>query len=129
MKKYNNMKHQNLLTILKMFQNRPHHLAEFLVDNNAFTKGFLDKISNSEKISDIFKNGISDDNMHFNTILEMGKYYSSLIDDFGNSKEDKSKDQLETEFNRSLRMSIDKEDYEEAARIRDYMKLNKIKKK
>lgn len=128
MKKYNKMKYQNLLTILKMFQNRPHHLAEFLVDNNAFTKNFLDKISNSEKVSDIFKDGIKEDNMHFNTILEMGKYYSSLIDDFGDSKEYKSKDQLEIEFNKNLKISIDKEDYEEAARIRDYMKLNKIKK-
>ena len=45
--------YKNLLMILKMFKNRPYHLAKYLVDNNAFDQKFIDKIINSEKLKDL----------------------------------------------------------------------------
>jgi excinuclease UvrABC helicase subunit UvrB len=121
--------YENLLIILKLFQNRPNHLSKFLIDSKAFNKEFLKKIKESDKITEINIKGITDDHLHFNNIKEMKKYYSSLVDDLENIKKDKSINELIEELNLKLKESLDNEDYEEACRIRDYMKINKIPKK
>ena len=120
--------YQNLLIVLKLFQNRPHHLSKFLIENNALNPEFLDKITDSDKLSDMAQNGIKDNYLHFNSISEMKKYYSSLIDDLENLKKKKTKEELEIEINQKLKSAIERENYEEASRIRDYMRLNNINK-
>ena len=120
--------YQNLLIVLKLFQNRPHHLSKFLIENNALNPDFLDKITDSDKLSDMAQNGIKDNYLHFNSISEMKKYYSSLIDDLENLKKKKTKEELEIEINQKLKSAIERENYEEASRIRDYMRLNNINK-
>ncbi len=35
---------RNLITLLKLFKNRPYHLSKYLLDNSAFNKDFLRKI-------------------------------------------------------------------------------------
>jgi hypothetical protein len=117
----------NLLVILKLFNNRPHHLLKFLSDNKALNPDFLNKISESEKLSEIKKNGLGDTHLHFKNISEMKNYYSSLIDDLENLKKKKTKEELTLELNNKLTKAIELEDYEEASRIRDYMKINNIK--
>lgn len=121
-------KYENLLVVLRLFQNRPHHLTKFLIDNNALNSDFLNKIKDSDKLSNMAINGIKDNYLHFNSIEEMKKYYSSLIDDLENLKLKKTKEELEISLNDKLSMAIQREDYEEASRIRDYMKLNNINK-
>ena len=120
--------YENLLVVLKLFQNRPHHLTKFLIENKAINSDFLSKISDSDKLSDMAKNGIKDNYLHFNTISEMKKYYSSLLDDLVNLKRKKTKEELTMELNQKLKDAIEKENYEEASRIRDYMKANNIQK-
>jgi hypothetical protein len=120
--------YENLLIVLKLFQNRPHHLTKFLIENKALNSDFLSKLSDSDKLSDMSKNGIKDYHLHFNTISEMKKYYSSLIDDLENLKRKKTKEELTEELNEKLKFAIESENYEEASRIRDYMKINNIQK-
>jgi hypothetical protein len=120
--------YENLLIVLKLFQNRPHHLTKFLIENKALNSDFLSKLSDSDKLSDMSKNGIKDNHLHFNTISEMKKYYSSLIDDLENLKRKKTKEELTEELNEKLKFAIESENYEEASRIRDYMKINNIQK-
>ena len=129
MKKFNkNMpqSYENLLQILKIFQNRPNHLSRFLLENNAFQEDFLEKIKDSEKLTEI-RNNKKTTLPQFNTISEMKKYYSSLIKDL-DLKKNKTKEELTLELNEKLRLAIDSENYEEASKIRDYMKINNIKK-
>jgi len=114
---------KNLLMVLKLFKNRPNHLAKFLIDNGAICSDFLEKIENSEKLSKLSKF-----DMHFNSISEMNEYYNSLLVDLEDIKEKKTKKELEFEFNLRLKIALQNENYEEASRIRDYMKKNKIKK-
>jgi hypothetical protein len=120
--------YQNLLIVLKLFQNRPHHLSKFLIENKALNSDFLEKITDSDKLSDMAENGIKDNYLHFNSISEMKKYYSSLIDDLENLRKKKSKEELEIDVNQKLKSAIEREDYEDATRIRDYMRLNNINK-
>lgn len=124
----NSESYQNLLIVLKLFQNRPHHLTSFLIENKALNSDFLEKISDSQKLSNMAKNGIKDDFLHFNSISEMKKYYQSLLDDLENLKNLKTKEELELELNEKLQKAIQTENYEEASRIRDYMKVNNIQK-
>jgi protein-arginine kinase activator protein McsA len=58
----------------------------------------------------------------------MRKYYSSLVDDLENLKRKKTKEELTEELNEKLKFAIESENYEEASRIRDYMKVNNIQK-
>ena len=124
----NSESYQNLLVVLKLFQNRPHHLTSFLIENKALNSDFLEKISDSQKLSNMAKNGIKDNFLHFNSISEMKKYYQSLLDDLENLKNLKTKEELELELNEKLQKAIQTENYEEASRIRDYMKVNNIQK-
>lgn len=114
---------ENLVTLLKLFKNRPYHLAQYLVENSAFNDKFIDIILKSSKLkelskkSDVFL-------MSFNTISQMEDFYTSLID-----TTDKTSEQIEIELNDKLIEHIEKEEYEEASRIRDYMKRKNIKKR
>lgn len=120
--------YKNLLIVLKLFQNRPHHLTNFLIENKALNSEFLEKITDSQKLSDMATDGIKDNYLHFNSISEMKKYYQSLLDDLENLKNRKTKEELQEELNFKLKKAIDNENYEEACRIRDYMKVNNISK-
>jgi len=123
-----NKEYENLLIILKLFQNRPNHLSKFLIDSKALNPEFINKLKDSERLNEIKRNGIHDNYLHFNTISEMKEYYSSLIDDLENIRKKKSGTELIKEFNDKLSEAIRIEYYEEASRIRDYMKLNNIPK-
>ena len=118
--------YQNLLVVFKLFKNRPHHLTKFLIENNAFKDDFIEKISDNDILENMSRNGITDDHLHFNNISEMKKYYSSLIDDLENLRKKKTKEELTIEINEKLQKAILRDDFEEACRIRDYMKSNNI---
>lgn len=124
----NSSSYNNLLVVLKLFQNRPHHLTKFLIENKALNLDFLNKISESDKLSDMALNGIKDKYLNFTSIFEMKTYYLSLIDDLENLKGKKTREELSIELNEKLQKSIMDEDYEESARIRDYMRINGINK-
>lgn len=126
---------RNLLIILKMFKNRPYHLAKYLVDNSAFDEAFIAKILKSEKLNDINEKEAKDffpeseKPIYFSSISEMNDYYNSLMDEVNLADKTKLKKTIEemtSSLNEKLNLMIREERYEDAARLRDYMIKNNI---
>jgi hypothetical protein len=117
--------YKKLVTLLKLFKNRPYHLAKYLIDNKALNKDFIKTVLNSSKLEDISNN--EDLLVNFNSIEQMEEFYSSLVD--LNNLDNKTPEQITEELNLKLDNLIDNEKYEEAANLRDYMKRKKIERK
>lgn len=129
--------YRNLVILLKMFKNRPYHLAKYLVENSALTPEFINKLKNSEKLKEL--NNQEEKNseqkflpappvpIYFMDISQMHNFYNSLIDDLQLLSKEKSIEQITAELNLKLDNCIKDEKYEDAARIRDYMTRNGIK--
>jgi len=115
----------NLVNLFKLFKNRPYHLTRFLLDQDALKDNFLKKINNNSKLSDVENTDI---NEYFNSIDDMKDHYSLYINDVEISKRKKTKEELIEELNLKIKEAIELENYEEAARIRDYMIRNNLKK-
>lgn len=122
------MSNSNLLSFLKLFNGRPHHLAQFLLENEALNDSFLEKLNQSSKLSK-FKIDDKPFIPKFNNIDEMKDYYNSFINEIESSIKKRTKDEIEIELSEKIKMAIESENYEEAARIRDYMLKNKLKKR
>jgi excinuclease UvrABC helicase subunit UvrB len=120
--------HSNLINLLKLFQDRPNHLANFLLENDAFSDSFIKKLNDSDKLSELSEN-LTDKDVYFSSIDEMNRFYKLLIDDLESIKKTKTKKELMIELNRKIQDAIQNEDYEEAARIRDYIIKNNLRKK
>lgn len=118
--------YRNLVILLKMFKNRPYHLAKYLIENDSLTEDFMKKVSENGKLSDIGKEEESSKPVYFLDIGKMNDYYSSLSDD-SMPKSSKTDEETEAYMNQRLDAFIKEEKYEEAARLRDYMSKNKIK--
>ncbi len=114
--------YKKLITLLKLFKNRPHHLAKYLIDNDALNSEFTNSLINSNKISKISKDKIDKYN-NFSDISQMEDFYESLL----NNIDDKSEKEIIIEINKKLDDLIKSENYEEATKVRDYMKRKGIK--
>lgn len=144
----NNLQNR-LVILLKLFKNRPNHLAKYLLENDSFTEEFLIKILESEKLTDIsnieidktfvFEDDEDMDDMDvyyktFSNIEEMEEFYSSLIEvgkldiSEGSIKDNlkMGKEETEIALNERLKETIEDEDFEEAIKLRDYMISNNI---
>jgi hypothetical protein len=119
--------YENLLVLLKIFKNRPYHLTRYLINNNAFNDEFIIKVLNSKKLNEL-KNQVIDDRQ-FNSIDEMKDYYNSLINYIDNLDSEIYLRELLDELKIQLKIALENEDYEKAAEIRDYIKINKLNKK
>lgn len=124
----NNGEYKKFILFLEMFQNRPHHLAKFMLENNMLSAEFLNKLSDTSlgRITDINK---MKEEVYFKNISDMRRYYRSLVYDISEDRGGKSKEEWEFDINERLHKAIDDENYEEACRLRDYMKKNGIKRK
>ncbi len=93
-----------LSNLFRMFAEKRYHLAKFLVDNDAVTDSFLNKIdcSSFEYRSD------------FSDIDEMEEHFYSLLGRTGSH--------LEVDLEAKLAGLIEDERYEDAARLRDYIR-------
>lgn len=120
--------YKNLLTILKLFKNRPYHLAKYLIENEAFNENFINKLLQSEKLNDISKeeNKSLVKAIYFIDISQMTDYFNSLTEETNISKK-KSKRSITIELNSKLDQCVREERYEDAIRIRDYMTKHNIK--
>ena len=98
----------NLVSFLKLFKNRPYHLAKFLIDNSAFCNNFEEKISNMN---------INQRN-NFKDISEMNEFYDSILDI---KKSEKTEEEALIELKDRLNLFIESERFEEAAILRDYI--------
>lgn len=119
--------YKNLVILLKMFKSRPNHLAKYLIDNSAFNPKFIKKILESDKLKDISKNDDTKDSTpYFSDINQMNDFYNSIIDDIKLLSQEKSTAELTKELNNKLDSYIKAENYEDAARVRDYMNRSGI---
>ncbi len=116
----------NLVNLFKLFRNRPNHLAKFLLDAEAFNSSFLKKINSNSKISEIKDEDLK---LYFGSIDDMKDYYSTFIQEIEFNKKRKTKEELLEELTLKIKDACDREEYEEAARIRDYIIKNNLKKK
>jgi hypothetical protein len=119
--------YKNLLTLLRIFKNRPNHLSKFLLENKALTDDFLKKIENNDKLSNINPSKIGDGHFYFSNISEMKSYYTSLVEDLDLMKTKRDRETLKKDLQEMINKALLEEDYEEAARIRDFMISNKLK--
>lgn len=118
---------ENLNNLLRLFKNRPHHLAKFLIDNEALTKDFTQKLKNSDKLSDLTNSELEYMEMYFSDIPAMNNFFQSFLDDIENLKKTKSLEQIAIDINKRLDESIKSENFEKSVQIRDYMNRHNIK--
>lgn len=129
----NSKQYTNIVKLFKLFKNRPNHLVKYLYDNEFFSKKFLDSIKSSKKLAELTDDDITKYNAHeislsllpeyFTDIESMKKYFADLTNEF---KHIKKADKLKAELNKKLKVALDSEKYEDAAKIRDYMKQKNI---
>ncbi|MCK9476361.1 MAG: UvrB/UvrC motif-containing protein [Candidatus Muirbacterium halophilum] len=117
-----------LTIFLKLFKNRPNHLAKFLLDNNVLTEDIIKKLKNSDKLKKMRSDDIKEiNNMNFKDISQMDNFYNSFIDDINQLYHNKNIEEITKELNDKLDKLVTEEEYIKAAKLRDYMKRNKIK--
>jgi protein-arginine kinase activator protein McsA len=119
----NNEEYNNLVNLLKLFNNRPYYLAKFLLDNSTLNDYFLSILKNNDLLEKYKMK-----NEYFTDIEEMENYYLSFIDKMNKLYKDKDIKEITNDINIKLVEMIESEKFEEAAKIRDYMKKNNIKK-
>jgi excinuclease UvrABC helicase subunit UvrB len=127
--------YRSLVIMLKMFKNRPYHLAKYLVENSALTEDFIKKIKNSDRLKEMNEDEKSSEQkllpvpvpVYFVDISQMENFYNSFIDDIKQLSKEKSIEEITKNLNEKLDDLIKQEKYEEAARVRDYMNRNNIK--
>jgi cysteinyl-tRNA synthetase len=126
----NDQFYKNLVVLLKMFKNRPYHLAKYLVDNKAFGLEFKKKVELSSKLREISRDAADLDvpiPISINDISKMIDFYDTLIDELSQIETKKSHDEIEQELNKKLDNLIKDEKFEEASKVRDYMQRNGVK--
>jgi hypothetical protein len=120
---------KNLISFLKLFQNRPLHLAQYLIDNDCLNDDFKNSILESKKLIQLSEDFELNDipNVYFLNFKEMLKFFESISNEYNLSN--KNDDQIYEELNSKLEQFIKQEKYEDAIKIRDYMIRNDIKRK
>lgn len=119
--------YKNLVQLLKMFDGRPYHLAKYLLDNSALQKEFQQRISENYKLRKAGKKGEGINAPHFNDVSQMAEFYASFSDDIRRLTDGKTPEEIASELNSQLNEYVTNEKYEDAARLRDYMFKNNIK--
>ena len=114
--------YKNLSKFLKFFINRPNHLARYLIDNDALNKEFLNKISSLDSSEMDESKLIS---FYFLDINQMNNFFKKLIQKNDPNYSDSN---LIEELEKELQNCLFEERYEDAIRIRDYLKNIKNKK-
>lgn len=115
--------YKGLSKFLKFFINRPNHLARYLIENDALNKDFLKKISSIDK-SDVDESNLI--SVYFLDINQMNNFFNKLIENKDTQLD--SNENLIEELEKELQICLFEERYEDAIRIRDYLKNIKNKK-
>lgn len=120
--------YRNLVILLKMFKNRPYHLAKYLIENSAFSNDFIKKVVENTKLINLSEeDNQSKQPIYFLDIAKMNDHYSSFTDEIKLLEKGKTTMEIEMELNEKLDKLLFDEKYEDATRVRDYMTKNKIK--
>jgi hypothetical protein len=120
---------KNLVCFLRLFQNRPHHLAKYFLDNKCFNDDFITSITQSRKLVDLSEKYDLGElpNIYFLNFKEMIKFYENLSNEYNLDGLDDQK--VQDELNVKLDQLLKSEKYEEAIKLRDFMIQNNIKRK
>jgi hypothetical protein len=123
----NNLK-KKLIALFHVFKDKPHMLADYLETYDAFSENFKNIINNSSDLSKIAEQLSNDETLekpYFNNIEEMKIYYNNLFDRPKHKNDNKHPvlgvTTQEDALKMQLLIAIELEDYEKAAKIRDYM--------
>ena len=86
--KNNEQLYRNLIAVLKLFKNRPYHLAKYFIENDAFNDRFINKLLESDKLNEI---GQEESKalvkaVYFVDISQMTDYFNSLTQEDFKSK-------------------------------------------
>jgi len=119
----NQKDYEKLAKFLRFFINRPNHLAKYLIENDALRKEFLSKLSISD-CEDMEKKLATS---CFLDVEHMKCFYNKLIGQ--STSQNFSEENLFQQLEKELNDSIKEERYEDAIRIRDYLKNFRNKKK
>jgi hypothetical protein len=119
--------YRSLVILLKMFKNRPYHLAKYLVENSALTEEFIRKLKNSDRLKELNEDEKSSEQkllpvpvpVYFVDISQMENFYNSFVDDIQQLSKQKGIEEVTKELNKKLDELIIQEKYEVAARVRD----------
>jgi hypothetical protein len=122
----NEQLYRNLITILKLFKNRPYHLAKYLIKNKAFDDKFIKKLLDSNKLNELGRDESKAlvKAVYFVDISHMSDFFNSFTSDA--QLKSKSDSDIVKEINMRLDECLRLEKYEDAIRIRDYMVKNNI---
>ena len=120
----------NLIALFYQFRDRPHLLANYFIQHDALKDLFMERIAGNTKLASIYeemKNNQDVQKPYFHNLEEMQKYYNSLFEHEGRSKNNLVHPVLgastqEEALRKQLAEALLKEDYEKAAKLRDYMK-------
>lgn len=120
---------KNLITFLRLFQNRPHHLAKYFLENDCLNEEFKNHLENSKKLSQLTEDFQFSNipPVYFLNFKEMIKFFDSISKEI--NFDDIDDEVIVNQLNSKLDELIKQEKYEEAIRIRDYMVRNNIKRK
>jgi hypothetical protein len=118
--------YKNFVTLLKLFKNRPYHLAKYLIQNGAIKEEFLSKIVNSDRLRNLKEDEFNE--KIFMDINQMNEFFNSLTIEVKKLSMFKTDDEIKIDLNNKLSELLKEEKYEEAAILRDYMFNNGIKK-
>ena len=118
--------YKNFVTLLKLFKNRPYHLAKYLIQNGAIKEEFLSKIVNSDRLRNLKEDEFNE--KIFMDINQMNEFFNSLTIEVKKLSMFKTDDEIKIDLNNKLSELLKEEIYEEAAILRDYMFNNGIKK-
>ena len=114
----------NLVILLKLFNERPNHLAKYLIKNNALTEEFKFLVLNSDKLDNIKP---INEQLDFSDFNEMYSYFDKLIENNDLSNKLNLDPLSPIELNDRLSKLLEEEMFEDAAKLRDYMEKNNIK--
>jgi hypothetical protein len=122
----NEQLYRNLISILKLFKNRPYHLSKYLIENDAFNDRFIKKLLESDKLNELGEEETKSlvKAVYFIDISHMTDYFNSFTDEI--QSKSKSIKSITKELNDKLDQCLKEEKYEDAIRIRDYMVKNNI---
>lgn len=118
---------EKLITLFLIFENKPHLLAEYFLEYDLIKKSEKKQLSNNKSLqekSDEKKKTGKIEKPYFKNLEEMQKYYNDFF--YEEEKQEKHpvlgyKTRKEVLLNQ-LSFAIENEEYEKAAKIRDYIK-------
>lgn len=107
-----------LYNFFNMFGDKKYIMISYMLDHNVFTNDFINNILNNKKFDNII------DVPQFDKMENILPFYNTILDNFEDCGD--TIEEITLNLNNKMDEYIYKDMFEEAIRLRDYMKKNKI---